>query len=142
MKRKYFKKPFSSITIAITLFIFLIVLSVMTLQGFLMYLYWKIGFRADVRMPQFWRPIPLLFVLSAIFGIVISFFASRLPLKPVRVLITAINRLAEGDFHVRIHMDTTQEMVKLSESFNRMAEELENTERLRSDFINNFSHEF
>lgn len=31
---------------------------------------------------------------------------------------------------------------ELSESFNAMAEELENTQMLRSDFINNFSHEF
>ena len=53
-----------------------------------------------------------------------------------------IVKLADGNFHVRIHLDLTQEFVKLSESFNRMAQELENTELLRSDFINNFSHEF
>ncbi|PNV62701.1 two-component sensor histidine kinase [Clostridium sp. chh4-2] len=142
MKIPFKHKPYRNITLAITIFIFLIVLSVMTLQGFLMYLYWKIAFQADIRMPQFWRPIPLLFVLSAIFGILLSFLASRIPLKPVRDLIAAINQLAEGDFHVRISLDTTQELVKLSESFNRMAGELENTELLRSDFINNFSHEF
>ena len=142
MKQTPKQKPFGNITLAITLFIFLIVLSVMTLQGLLMYLYWKLWLQADVRMPQFWRPIPLLFVLSAVFGMIISYFASRVPLKPVRTLISAINRLAEGDFHVRIDLDATQEFAKLSESFNRMAEELENTELLRSDFINNFSHEF
>lgn len=142
MKRNHKHKPFRNITVALTIFIFLIVLSVMTLQGLFMYLYWKIWVQADVRMPQFWRPIPLLFVLSAIFGIILSLLGSRIPLKPVRDLIAAINRLAEGDFHVRISLDTTQELVKLSESFNRMAEELENTELLRSDFINNFSHEF
>jgi len=30
----------------------------------------------------------------------------------------------------------------VTESFNKLAEELQNTEMLRSDFINNFSHEF
>ena len=43
---------------------------------------------------------------------------------------------------VRIHLDLNREFERLSESFNRMAQELENTELLRSDFINNFSHEF
>ena len=33
-------------------------------------------------------------------------------------------------------------MKELADSFNKMAEELENTEMLRSEFINNFSHEF
>ena len=57
-------------------------------------------------------------------------------------LVSAINELARGNFHVRIHMDTVKELSKISESFNRMSEELENTEILRTDFINNFSHEF
>lgn len=43
---------------------------------------------------------------------------------------------------MRIHLDLNREFERLSESFNRMAQELENTELLRSDFINNFSHEF
>lgn len=30
----------------------------------------------------------------------------------------------------------------MTDSINKMAEELENTEVLRSDFVNNFSHEF
>ncbi len=42
-------------------------LTVMTLQGFLMYLY-RIFYQADIPIPQFWRPIPLLAVLSAVVG--------------------------------------------------------------------------
>lgn len=33
-------------------------------------------------------------------------------------------------------------MISLAESFNKMATELQSTEMLRHDFINNFSHEF
>lgn len=129
-------------TLILTAGIFLIMLTVMTLQGFMMYLYWRIVYQANIPVPQFWRPIPLLAVISAIVGAGLTLFLSRIPLKPIRRLIEAINQLAEGNFKVRIHLDLTQEFVRLSESFNRMAQELENTELLRSDFINNFSHEF
>lgn len=107
-----------------------------------MYLYWRIFYQADIPIPQFWRPIPLLAVLSAVVGAGLTLLLSRIPLKPIRDLIEAINQLADGNFKVRIHLDLNREFERLSESFNRMAQELENTELLRSDFINNFSHEF
>jgi Signal transduction histidine kinase len=76
--------------------------------------------------------------LSAWFG--------RILLKPVNQVINAMNALADGKFSTRLtfsswfgHQSARRE---LSESFNKMAEELENTEMLRSDFINHFSHEF
>ena len=55
-------------TLILTAGIFLIMLTVMTLQGFLMYLYWRIFYQANIPIPQFWRPIPLLAVLSAVVG--------------------------------------------------------------------------
>ena len=122
-------------TLILTAGIFLIMLTVMTLQGFLMYLYWRIFYQANI-------PIPLLAVLSAVVGAGLTLLLSRIPLKPIRDLIEAINQLADGNFKVRIHLDLNREFERLSESFNRMAQELENTELLRSDFINNFSHEF
>lgn len=142
MKKRRGLKPLHNITLAITLFIFLILLTVMTLQGLFMYFYLKYWNRLNVRPPHFWRPIPVLLLASLLCGVVLTVIASRVPLKPVRQLIDAINELAAGNFSVRIHLDLTKEFVKLSESFNQMAQELENTELLRSDFINNFSHEF
>lgn len=142
MKNNKSRKPLGTISLIFTLAIFLIMMTVMTLQAFLMYLYWRLWWQADIPMPQFWRPIPLLAVLSAVLGTGLAILVTRIPLKPIRKLIDAINLLAAGDFHVRIHLNLTEEFVKLSDSFNRMAQELENTELLRSDFINNFSHEF
>lgn len=142
MRHRRNRKPLGTMTLILTAGIFLIMLTVMTLQGFLMYLYWKILYQADIPIPQFWRPIPLLAVLSAVVGAGLTLLLSRIPLKPIRDLIEAINQLADGNFKVRIHLDLNREFERLSESFNRMAQELENTELLRSDFINNFSHEF
>lgn len=85
-------------------------------------------------------------LISVLLGTVLSTLIYRLPLKPVNQAINAMNSLASGQFHTRLQfgpwfskLSAAQE---LSGSFNKMAEELENTEVLRSDFVNNFSHEF
>lgn len=88
-------------------------------------------------------PVLMLILVSVIVGTVVSAIASRVPLRPIRKLISLINQLASGDFSVRMEKkrQAPPEMRELADSFNRMAEELSNTELLRSDFVDNFSHE-
>ena len=77
-------------------------------------------------------------VLS-VFGIAFSFIFGRL-------LINMMNRLARGEYKSRIEFEgilsKNPSVKEMTDSINKMAEELENTEVLRSDFVNNFSHEF
>lgn len=84
--------------------------------------------------------------ICTVVGTVISMFVMKLPLKPVNRLITQLNRLADGDFKARLRfgkpLQSHPSFREAEQSFNKMAEELEHTELLRSDFINNFSHEF
>ena len=79
-------------------------------------------------------------------GISVALMASKVPLKPVRDLIVKMDGLASGDFRTRVNVGNIMRryppFVEVAESFNKMAEQLESTEMLRSDFINNFSHEF
>ena len=85
-------------------------------------------------------------LFSLVVGFLTAFILSRVLLKPVNMLINSMNRLAQGDYRVRLAPSpwwSRQPFVaEICGSFNRMAEELENTEVLRSDFVNNFSHEF
>lgn len=85
-------------------------------------------------------------VISLVIGFLIAMFVGRLPLKPVNRLITQMNRLASGDFKARIKFGRPivkhPVFIEVADSFNKMAQELESTEMLRSDFVNNFSHEF
>ena len=85
-------------------------------------------------------------IFSLVLGALIAFFTSRFPLRPVNKTISGMNRLAKGDFSARLEFDAPLNrlpaVVEVSDSFNKMAEELQNTEMLRGDFINNFSHEF
>jgi len=66
----------------------------------------------------------------------------RIPLGPVNRLITSMRRLASGHFEERVDLGSTTLGRELTESFNTLASELQHTELLRTDFINNFSHEF
>lgn len=85
----------------------------------------------------------LLAAFSIIIGTVISMFFSHIPLAPLQEIISAIDRLAKGDFSARIHIKgPADELLNINQSFNHMAEELGSLEMLRSDFVNNFSHEF
>jgi signal transduction histidine kinase len=90
--------------------------------------------------------IGMVTINSLVLGAIISTTISRFPLKPVNKIITQMNRLASGDYKARLEIDgplAKHSAVKeVTDSFNRMAEELQSTEMLRSDFINNFSHEF
>lgn len=87
-------------------------------------------------------PLFLFSLVSLITGTVISLFVSKKPLKPIRDIMTAADRIAAGDYSVRINLNGSEEFKQLSNSFNHMAEEIGSVEMLRNDFVNNFSHEF
>lgn len=87
-----------------------------------------------------------LLVLNAIIGAVLAALMGNVLLKPINKILNALNGLASGDFSQRLAfqgwVSRNRTIVELTDSFNTMARELEQTEMLRSDFINNFSHEF
>ena len=99
----------------------------------------SIGFVEAI--PKIWQFISLAF-LAVVIGAVVAASFSRIPLKPLRKIAEAADRLAAGDFSTRINLKMGGELQELNTSFNNMANELEQSQMLRSDFINNFSHEF
>lgn len=50
-------------------------------------------------------------------------------------------KLAKGDFTERIPVTSNDEIGQLSRAFNEMANELENSEQIKNDFISSVSHE-
>lgn len=92
--------------------------------------------------PQMSLIIAIFAISSILVGTVLSAILFRIPLKPFNYLIEGMNRLTAGDYKTRIYFGQSQIGKELASSFNCLADELQNTEMLRSDFINNFSHEF
>ena len=136
-----------SLTVVLAIFVFVILSLAIGVTVLGIYGFTKLGVLVDVEGDLDLKSVLLFMSLSSlIIGGLMAFFGSRIPLKPINELINKMNRLAAGDFRARLKFGNTvlaySAFREISTSFNTMAEELENTEMLRSDFINNFSHEF
>jgi len=119
--------------------IFVLLLFTMLLMFVGIFILSRLGF---VKPHATITPFFMFAIFSIIVGTIVAMVFSRFPLSPLREIISASDRLAEGDFNVRINLRGPEELQNLSISFNHMAEELGSIEMLRSDFVNNFSHEF
>lgn len=84
--------------------------------------------------------------MSIVTGLLVSFAISKIPIYPMRKMIMHMDKLASGDFKSKFTfgwpLNKHPAFISLSNSCNKLAEELDSTEMLRSDFVNNFSHEF
>lgn len=103
-------------------------------------------FTPDENMPTPNRIVLTMVIWSTALGAVLSVVLGRISLWPVNRVIDAMDSLAHGNFKTRLafpsRLGRHPTAVEVTDSFNHMAEELEKTEMLRSDFVNNFSHEF
>lgn len=81
-------------------------------------------------------------IISILIGTILTLCIGHLPLRPLYTFMQAIHSVSDGNFHTKIYLEHPKEFRKLSRCFNQMTEELSQIELLRSDFINNFSHEF
>lgn len=86
--------------------------------------------------------IVLFVVASVIIGSVANVIISRILFRPFYALIDGMEKLSGGDYSVRVNLGGSGTQKEISDKFNSLAVQLENTTILRSDFINNFSHEF
>ncbi|MCD7845137.1 MAG: ATP-binding protein, partial [Oscillospiraceae bacterium] len=86
--------------------------------------------------------VAVLAVGSIVMGTIAGSFIDRAPLRVLNKTIDGINKLAKGSYETRLQVSELPALGELAESFNTLAAELQNTEMLRSDFVNNFSHEF
>src|SRR4030065_938977 len=66
---------------------------------------------------------------------------SRYLSRPITDLKTAAEKIAKGDFDVRINPRSTDEVGMLSESFNSMAGSLKKEEELGKQLMSNWAHE-
>lgn len=93
-----------------------------------------------------WRSSIGLFLMTSATILLVAFVASSLTaarqIKPITDMVQATRAYAGGNFDVRIpEMESSSEINELAQSFNAMADSLTETERQRTDFIANVSHE-
>jgi signal transduction histidine kinase len=86
--------------------------------------------------------IPGLFVLAAA-GVIVTVMigAARRFASPLGAVMDAADRVAEGDYGVRVPEYGPPPMRALAHSFNTMTERLQNADRLRRDLMADVAHE-
>ena len=76
-------------------------------------------------------------------GILVTSQLSKFFFNPIKKLRTAMDKVADGDFSVRLEeKSSSKEIMEIYTGFNLMAHELSSTEILQTDFVSNVSHEF
>lgn len=121
-------------------FVFVIMLFSMAIVFGCMILFTHLGI---IDYPNsFHQPLYLFAVVSLLVSVFMAVFTSHRPLKPWYVLMNAANEISNGNYSVRVNTKGPEAIQELYCSFNHMAEELGSVEVLRTDFVNNFSHEF
>ncbi|PUA38041.1 two-component sensor histidine kinase [Paenibacillus elgii] len=74
-------------------------------------------------------------------GSIFLLIAAPFLVRPLKKLTKATKRLAEGNFDVKLDIKQQDELGTLARSFEDMARELNQLERMRRDFVSNVSHE-
>jgi len=103
------------------------------------------GQSATTARDMFDHSVVGVFTVAALIAVAVSVvMASLLALRlarPLQEIAAAARRVARGEYTARVHRSGPEEVASLADSFNQMAETLEEQERLRRDFIVNAAHE-
>jgi two-component system sensor histidine kinase BaeS len=78
---------------------------------------------------------------AAVVAIAVSLFFSRRVVSPLRAMMSASQRIAEGHYDERVKVGGSDELAQLAERFNVMADQLEQVESMRRQLIGDVSHE-
>ncbi|MCB0212699.1 MAG: HAMP domain-containing protein [Anaerolineae bacterium] len=79
--------------------------------------------------------------LAAISAVIVSIFVSRRVVNPIRQMMQASRRIANGHYDERVAETNRDELGQLAHSFNQMADALEQIETMRRQLIGNVAHE-
>lgn len=89
--------------------------------------------------------ISLIFICIGVFVIivagVISLILARSIVQPLKQVMKSAELMAKGNLSVRLRKNSNDEIGRLSDTLNYMAEEIQNREQIKNDFISTVSHE-
>lgn len=76
-------------------------------------------------------------------GFLLSFVVSKVLLKPILKLQSAMNDVSEGNLNIKVvEKNIIDEIENINHSFNIMVKELQSNNEIQKNFITNVSHEF
>ena len=84
----------------------------------------------------------LIFGCVFLLGSIIFLAIADIIVKPIATLTNATKELSKGNYNVRVNYFGDDEISRLNQSFNQMAQQLAKHEMVRQRFISDISHEF
>ncbi len=93
---------------------------------------------------RIWQTLVVSFaVVTACFGLILltGVYFVRSIVRPLAQVEASATRIAQGNFAIRLQKKHNDEIGRLCETINHMAEELSKTEKLKNEFISSVSHE-
>ncbi len=75
------------------------------------------------------------------FVLIVSLILARSIVEPIRGLQKSAKEMAKGNYTVRNKEISNDEVGELAQTFNYMAEQIENSARIKNEFISSISHE-
>ncbi|MGE5613880.1 MAG: ATP-binding protein [Bacillota bacterium] len=79
-------------------------------------------------------------VVAAV-SVLLCFLLSNSIVNPLKKITSVAARMASGEFHLRSEKIYNDEIGKLSDTLNYLADEIDKRDRLKNDFISSISHE-
>ena len=125
-----------------TLVVFIILTCTLIIAMSLTFVLYRLGIWTAQRVGIF-TVLAGISALSLLLGTAITVILSGNIVRPVNALSTAMQRVANGDYDVKLEAKSNFEIIRrVYSDFNHMVDELNAVETLRNDFVSNVSHEF
>jgi len=80
-------------------------------------------------------------LIAAVVSVLLAWLLAIRLARPLDEIAGAARRVARGEYQVRVQRTGPEEMASLADSFNQMADSLQQQERMRREFIVNAAHE-
>lgn len=109
------------------------------LEGIL-YLYYPLAKISELANTE----VLVLITSVVLFSMLIAFFVHkglRRIMRPLNELHQAVEKMSEGDYHTRVQVASSDEIGKLSNAFNEMADAIQREDEERKIFLATVSHE-
>ncbi len=83
----------------------------------------------------------IIYLVSLAIVVILFWLIINRILSPLKSLQEGTEAISEGDLNKRVEVRGRDELASLGNSFNEMAQKLEDVDRIRSEFVSNASHE-
>lgn len=94
-----------------------------------------------LRITRGMGPVLMLFIFLFVIILLLTYIAIRYVLRPIKLLQTGVQKLAEGELDIKVPIKTSDELGELTNSFNHMTIRIKEMLMSREQLLRDVSHE-